>query len=418
MVEEIEKPGFSMSSSGINFEPAKPQPLSEISTESLNRLPTGIKELDYVLGGGLVFGSVILVGGEPGIGKSTLLLQIANCLAEKGKLVLLVSGEESSDQIRLRAQRIQSLREQILILPETNLLRIIEQVKEIKPQVLMIDSIQTIFHPDLPSAPGGVGQVRECAAEFFRVAKNLKIPTFLIGHVTKEGSIAGPRVLEHMVDTVLYFEGDKHYSYRIIRAVKNRFGSTNEIGVFEMTDQGLMSVGSPSNLFLNPGLDSGSGSVVLAAIEGTRPFLVELQALVVPTHLTLPRRLTSGLDYNRVCLTIAVLEKRLGLTLSSQDIYINIVGGVKIVEPAADLAVAMAVISAFREVEIPSNVVIAGEVGLGGEVRQVSYLEERLKEAQKLGFKRAVVPKQSINWSGCNLEVCQVRTLNQAIDLI
>jgi DNA repair protein RadA/Sms len=418
MVEEIEKPGFSVSPTGIDFEPARPQPISEISTKSLDRLPTGIKELDYVLGGGLVAGSVILVGGEPGVGKSTLLLQVANCLAKKGKLVLLVSGEESNDQIRLRAQRTQSLNEQILILPETNLLRIIEQIKKVKPRVLMVDSIQTIFHPDLPSAPGGVGQVRECAAEFFRIAKNLKISTFLIGHVTKEGSIAGPRILEHMVDTVLYFEGDKHYSYRIIRAVKNRFGSTNEIGVFEMTDQGLVSLGSPSDLFLSPRLDGGSGSVVLAAVEGTRPLLVELQALVVPTHLTLPRRLTAGLDYNRVCLTIAVLEKRLGLTLSSQDIYINVVGGVKIVEPAADLAVAMAIFSAFREVEIPPNIVIAGEVGLAGEIRQVGHLEKRLKEAQKLGFKRAIIPEQGINWQDCSMEICQVRTLNQAIDLI
>ncbi len=370
-----------------------PSTLAEISTEEEQRLQIGIKELDRVLGGGIVKGSLVLVGGDPGIGKSTLLLQVCKQLSDKAHDVLYVSGEESLRQIKMRASRIGPMNDKIKLFCETNLDVIEETIKRTRPEVVVIDSIQTMFNEEISSAPGSVSQVRESTAVFMRLAKEQGVTIFIVGHVTKEGTVAGPRVLEHMVDTVLYFEGDRHASYRILRGVKNRFGSTNEIGVFEMRTEGLCEVLNPSEYMLNGKPQGASGSVVSCSMEGTRPILLEIQALVSPTSFGFPRRQTAGSDLNRLNLLMAVLEKRLGLSISNCDAYVNIAGGLKITEPAIDLGVVMAVVSSFKNRAIDDKLIAFGEIGLSGEVRAVSMAQNRVAEAKKLGFTTCIVPK-------------------------
>jgi len=369
--------------------------LSEISMEKEERMLTGIQELDRVLGGGVVAGSLILVGGDPGIGKSTLLLQVCRNLAETKK-VYYISGEESLQQIKLRADRIGHFSDRLYLLCETNLETIKEKIEQAHPDIVVIDSIQTMYKEDVASAPGSVGQVRESTGVLMQIAKGLGISIFIVGHVTKEGVVAGPRVLEHMVDTVLYFEGDRHAAYRILRGVKNRFGSTNEIGVFEMREDGLKEVKNPSEYMLNGKPQGASGSVVTCAIEGTRPILLEVQALVCRTNFGLPRRTAAGTDYNRVNLLMAVLEKRAGLRLSDCDAYINIAGGLKLNEPSLDLGIIMAIVSSYREKAVEDKTIVFGEVGLAGEVRGISMCETRVKEAAKLGFTTCILPKVSL----------------------
>ena len=370
----------------------EPVSLQAIEGISEKRISTGIQEFDRVLGGGVVAGSVILVGGDPGIGKSTLLLQaFAGLSRETGKL-LYVSGEESPQQIKMRAERLSIDSEKIILLPETSLEGILDAAIKIKPDAMVVDSIQTVFTQELLSAPGSVGQVRECAARLMLHAKRSDMPVFLVGHVTKDGSIAGPRVLEHIVDTVLYFEGDRGHSYRVLRTMKNRFGSTNEIGIFEMSDAGLREVDNPSELFLSERPQNVSGSTVVACLEGTRPLMVEIQALVSQTNFGMPRRTSIGVDFNRVNLLIAVLEKRAGLHLGGMDIFINIVGGLKIIEPAVDLGIIATIASSGREKPVEPRTCVFGEVGLSGEIRAVAQAEIRLKEAAKIGFERAVIP--------------------------
>lgn len=371
----------------------EPTKLSQISSNEHDRTKTGMSELDRVLGSGIVKGSLVLIGGDPGIGKSTLLLQMCQNLSERSVKLLYISGEESMQQIKMRADRLDQFKEELLIMCETNL-EVIEAVllKE-KPDVVIIDSIQTMFKEDIASAPGSVSQVRESTALLMQLAKSQGISIFIVGHVTKEGVVAGPRVLEHMVDTVLYFEGDRHASYRILRAVKNRFGSTNEIGVFEMRNTGLEQVPNPSEYMLNGRLQGAAGSVVSCAIEGTRPILVEVQALVCHTNFNMPRRTAAGTDFNRVNLLMAVLEKRIGLPLSSSDAYVNIAGGMRLNEPAMDLAIVCALISSHKNFEISGKTIIFGEVGLTGEVRAVNMVEQRVQEAAKLGFSTCIVPE-------------------------
>jgi DNA repair protein RadA/Sms len=371
----------------------EPQPLNSISRGKEQRMSTGIVELDRVLGGGVVEGSVILVGGDPGIGKSTLLIQAASKLAESSGKVLYVSGEESPEQIKLRAERLSIHSDNILLLSETNLEGIISTAAALQPGSIIIDSIQTMYTEELTSAPGSVGQVRECAAKLMSYAKKSDTPLFIIGHVTKEGAIAGPRVLEHIVDTVLYFEGDRGHAYRILRTVKNRFGSTNEIGVFEMSDAGLLAIENPSELFLSERPQNVSGSTVVASMEGTRPLLIELQALVSPTTFGMPRRTCIGVDFNRVTLLVAVLEKIAGLHLGGMDIFVNVVGGIRIIEPALDGGIIAAVASSLREVPIHPKTVLFGEVGLSGEIRAVNQVDARIKEAAKIGFERVILPR-------------------------
>jgi len=355
-------------------------------------IPTGIRELDDVLGGGLVPGGVVLLAGDPGIGKSTLLLQVADRLAANGRLVLYVSGEESLPQIKRRAERLELTSAGLAVLAETEWPAIEESLRNTKPQVLIIDSIQTTRHPEWPSPPGTVGQIRENAQAMIEYCKRSGIVGLMIGHVTKEGGIAGPKVLEHMVDTVLYFEGERHQAHRIIRSVKNRFGPTNEIGVFRMTERGLQQVTDPSGLFLSERPENASGSVVGCAIEGRRPFLLEVQALVTPTHYGSPQRVSTGVDSRRLILTIAILEKICGLGLGARDVFANIAGGFKSSEPALDLALCAAIISGYEDVFIPANTIIFGEVGLAGEIRAVPHVGTRLKEAEKMGFARAIMP--------------------------
>jgi DNA repair protein RadA/Sms len=369
-----------------------PAPIHEIDTSEAGRVLSGIGEFDRVLGGGLVPGSVILIGGDPGIGKSTLLLQAFAAVSQKGLTCLYVSGEESPRQIKMRAERLGINAPNLLILSETALEQIIEQVKKIKPGLLVIDSIQTIFSSTNPSAPGSIAQVRESSGSIIALAKKTGLTTFLIGHVTKDGAIAGPRVLEHMVDTVLYFEGERGHSFRILRAVKNRFGSTNEIGVFEMKEAGLKEVTNPSEIFLMERPLEVPGSAVVCSMEGTRPILVELQALVSRSFLAVPRRTTIGVDHNRVALLVAVLEKKMGVRLFDQDIFVNVAGGVHVDEPAVDLGVIAAVASSHKEKSIDPRTVFFGEVGLAGEIRGISQAEARVKEAGKLGFERCVLP--------------------------
>ena len=373
-----------------------PVPITQVSGQEEDRLVVGMPEFDRVLGGGIVPGSVVLIGGDPGIGKSTLLLQLSGKITAGSSTILYVTGEESTSQTRLRANRLGALSDNLYLLAETCLEDIIPHIEQLRPAAVIIDSIQTIYTQQLPSTPGSIGQVREVAAELMGLAKGWQIPIFLIGHVTKEGAIAGPKALEHMVDTVLYFEGERGHSFRILRAVKNRFGSTNEIGVFEMVSNGLVEVSNPSEIFLAERPKGASGSIVVSSVEGTRPILVELQALVTPTNLGTPRRMVTGLDYNRVALMIAVLEKRAGFHLFGEDIFLNIAGGVKIEEPAVDLGIALAIASSFRDKPIDNHTVAIGEVGLTSEVRGVPQLELRVREAAKLGFQRAIVPRSNM----------------------
>ena len=374
---------------------AVPTSITEIVGEERGRFQIGIEEFDRVLGGGIVFGSVILVGGDPGIGKSTLLLQMMNRLASKGKKVLYISGEESLQQTKMRADRLGISSEHLFVVSETSLEKILQDIQTLRPSAAVVDSIQTIYSSELPSTPGSISQVREASSRLLYVAKHLSIPIFLVGHVTKEGFIDGPKVLEHMVHTVLYIEGEATHAFRILRAVKNRFGSTNEIGVFEMKDSGLVEVVSPSEFFLSERTQATSGSVVMPSMEGSRPILVELQALVVPTSFGIPRRMAQGVDANRVSLLVAVMEKRLGIHLNNQDIFLNIAGGMRVEEPAGDLGVIASIASNFRDKAIDPELVVFGEVGLGGEVRGVSQSEVRVKEAVRLGFKRCLLPKQN-----------------------
>ena len=370
----------------------QPKTLSEIEMNQAARMSTGMGELDRVLGGGIVQGSLVLVGGDPGIGKSTLLLQVCRNLSDAGKKVLYISGEESLQQIRLRAERMGSFTEHLLILCETDLQAIRETITRLQPQVVVIDSIQTMYNENVSSAPGSVSQVRESTGVLMQIAKTQNVTIFIVGHVTKDGNVAGPRVLEHMVDTVLYFEGDRHASYRILRGVKNRFGSTNEIGVFEMQTEGLVEVKNPSEYMLNGRPEGASGSVVACSMEGTRPILIEIQALVCHSNFGIPRRTAAGCDFNRVNLLMAVLEKRARVNLSTSDAYVNIAGGIKMNEPAIDLGIALAVVSSYKDQVIDEKTVVFGEVGLSGEVRAVSMAEQRVLEAKKLGFERVILP--------------------------
>lgn len=371
----------------------EPVILKDISLSEDERQTTQIGELDRVLGGGIVPGSLVLVGGDPGIGKSTLLLQVCRNLAEKQVSVFYISGEESLRQIKLRANRIGQFTDKMQLLCETNLEVIREVIERRKPDVVVIDSIQTMFHEDVSSAPGSVSQVRESTNILMQIAKGMGVSIFIVGHVTKEGNVAGPRVLEHMVDTVLYFEGDRHASYRILRAVKNRFGSTNEIGVFEMCNTGLEEVKNPSEYMLNGRPEDASGSVVACSMEGTRPILVEIQALVCQSNFGIPRRTAVGTDFNRVNLLMAVLEKKVGLRLAASDAYVNIAGGMKMTEPAIDLGICLAIVSSAKDIVIPDNVMVFGEVGLSGEIRAVNMAGQRVQEAKKLGFGTVVLPE-------------------------
>lgn len=373
-------------------EAAKPQMLSQIEMSSAPRTTTGIGELDRVLGGGIVQGSLVLVGGDPGIGKSTLLLQVCRNLSSGGKKVLYISGEESLQQIRMRAERMGRFTQELLLLCETNLEEIRETIASSAPEIVIIDSIQTMYSENVSSAPGSVSQVRESTAALMQIAKGMNISIFIVGHVTKEGVVAGPRVLEHMVDTVLYFEGDRHAAYRVLRGVKNRFGSTNEIGVFEMGQEGLAEVKNPSEYMLEGKPEGASGSVVACTMEGTRPVLLEVQALVCRSNLAFPRRTAAGTDLNRVNLLMAVLEKRAGLGLSSCDAYVNIAGGIRMNEPALDLGIILAIVSSMKDHPISEKTIAFGEVGLSGEVRSVSMPLQRVREAQKLGFDTVILP--------------------------
>ena len=374
--------------------------LNSISTGEDERVDTGIEELDRVLGGGIVQGSLVLVGGDPGIGKSTLLLQVCQRLSDMGKKVLYISGEESLRQIKLRANRMGDFKDTLSLLCETNLDIIRRVIEQHKPEMAVVDSIQTMYSEEVASAPGSVSQVRESTNILMQLAKGLNISIFIVGHVTKEGTVAGPRVLEHMVDTVLYFEGDRHASYRILRGVKNRFGSTNEIGVFEMQKSGLVEVENPSEFMLSGKPEHASGSVVACAMEGTRPMLMEIQALVCRSNFGMPRRTAAGLDYNRVNLLMAVLEKRLGFPLSNYDAYVNIAGGIRLSEPAADLGIVMAVASSYKNKPVSEDTIVFGEVGLSGEIRAVTMPEQRVAEAKKLGFKTCVIPEVSMKAVG------------------
>jgi len=403
---------------GVQSTAATVRDLESISPEKMLRLPTGVTELDRVLGGGLVVGSVVLIGGDPGIGKSTLLIQALAHLGERSR-VLYVSGEESADQIALRAQRLGLASERVRVLTETNVEAVIAAARQEEPQVMVIDSIQTMFTDMLQSAPGSVAQVRETAAQLVRHAKHDGTALFLVGHVTKEGTLAGPRVLEHMVDTVLYFEGDTSSSFRLIRAMKNRFGAVNEIGVFAMTENGLREVGNPSAMFLSRHEENVPGSVVLATQEGTRPMLVEVQALVDQSHFGNPRRVCVGLDANRLAMLLAVLHRQAGIATFDQDVFVNVVGGVRVLETAADLALLAAVVSSLRNRALGRDLVVYGEVGLAGEVRPVQRGQERIREAAKLGFRRALLPAANMpKRPDGSIELLPVRRLDEALAVL
>jgi DNA repair protein RadA/Sms len=395
-----------------------PQPIGSVPMESWSRAPSGIAELDRVLGGGIVPGSLVLIGGDPGIGKSTLMMQAAGQLAGTAGKTLYVTGEESAQQVRLRAERLETMAPELYLVAETDIETIEAHVQNLRPPFVIVDSIQTVYDPAIGSAPATVSQVRACCARLMRLAKGTHTTVFIVGHVTKEGTIAGPRVLEHMVDTVLYFEGDRFQSYRILRSVKNRFGSTDEIGLFEMTDGGLREVAGASELFLAQRVEQGPGSAVVGIIEGTRPLLVEIQALVARSYLASPRRTTTGIDTNRAAMILAVLEKRCGLRMSDKDVYVNVAGGLKITEPAVDLGIAVALASSFRDRAVDPGTVITGEVGLGGEVRSVHQTDRRLREAVRMGFTRALVPGSSAPTAAVpGLETRGVATVREALDL-
>jgi len=399
---------------------SEPQPLSAVTSGHEQRTSTCIKELDRVLGGGVVSGSVILIGGDPGIGKSTLILQALSGLSKKYGKVLYVSGEESAEQIKIRADRLSVNSEDIILLSETSLESVIHTASKLIPKAMVIDSIQTAYTEEMVSAPGSVSQVRECAAKLMLFAKRSNIPVFLVGHVTKEGAIAGPRVLEHIVDTVLYFEGDRGHPYRILRTVKNRFGSTNEIGIFEMSGSGLLEVENPSELFLLERPFNVSGSVVVASMEGTRPLMVEIQSLVSRTNFGMPRRTSIGFDFNRVNLLVAVLEKKIGLQLGGMDVFVNVVGGLKLIEPAVDLGIITTITSSLRDIPVDPKIFVFGEVGLSGEIRAVTQAETRLKEASKIGFKRAIMPSGNSDKIKGNfgLEIIGIRNVEECLDAV
>lgn len=417
----MEEPvSFSKSASAKLIKDAEVVALKHVETDQEERIKTKIEELDRVLGGGIVPGSLLLVGGDPGIGKSTLLLQVCQRLCEDKHQVLYISGEESLKQIKLRANRMGEFTEDLLLLCETNLEIVKNVIQKRKPEVVIIDSIQTMYSEEVASAPGSVSQVRESTNVFMQLAKGLGISIFIVGHVTKEGTVAGPRVLEHMVDTVLYFEGDRHASYRILRGVKNRFGSTNEIGVFEMRQNGLVEVENPSEFMLNGKPENASGSVVACSMEGTRPILIEIQALVCSSNFGMPRRTAAGTDYNRVNLLMAVLEKRVGIHLSNYDAYVNIAGGIKMNEPAVDLGIVMAIVSSYKNQPIDEKTIVFGEVGLSGEVRAVNMPEQRVAEAKKLGFTTCIMPEVSRevvkNIKG--IKIIGVKTINEALQVL
>jgi DNA repair protein RadA/Sms len=402
----------------LSFPQTQPVPIDSVTLEQEDRLLTGISEFDRVLGGGLVSGTLILIGGDPGIGKSTLMLQALNGLAGAGRKVLYVSGEESIRQIRIRSQRLSATGSDLLVVSENDMDSILSMADSVQPDVMVIDSIQTMFSPDLTSAPGSVTQVRESAMRLMLLAKRTGTPIFLVGHVTKDGAIAGPRLLEHMVDTVLYFEGDRNHVFRILRANKNRFGSTNEIGVFEMRENGLNQVANPSAIFLAERPENTPGSVVTASMEGTRPILVELQALASSTSFGNPRRTILGIDHNRVALLVAVMEKKLGMHLMGHDIFINVAGGVKIVEPAVDMGIVSAVASSFLDRPILKGTIIFGEVGLTGEVRAIGHVETRIAEAKKMGFTRCLIPKSNLKRMSKmkGIEIVGVKTISLAME--
>jgi DNA repair protein RadA/Sms len=399
--------------------PERPRPLREIAVERGDRLATGLGELDRVLGGGVVRGSLVLIGGDPGIGKSTLLLQAARALARVAPPVLYVSAEESAAQVKMRADRLGIAADGLLLWAETDLSTVQAMLDDVKPRTLIVDSIQTVYLPELESAPGSVTQVRECGARLMTLARGLGVATFLVGHVTKEGALAGPRVLEHLVDTVLYFEGESHHAYRILRAAKNRFGSTNEIGVFEMGERGLAEVANPSGFFLAERPQGAAGSVIVSSLEGTRPLLLELQALVARASFGTPRRTVLGADYTRVCLLLAVLEKLGGMPLASQDVFVNVAGGGRVTEPAADLGIVVATASSYMDRAVAADTLVLGEVGLTGEVRAVSGVELRLREAAALGFRSAVIPRSNAGGRAkLPLEVRGVATVGEALEAL
>jgi len=415
LVEEIVQLKESLVKSG-----SKPQRISEIDSVLEERRTTTCEEFDRILGGGVVSGSLVLIGGEPGIGKSTLLLQISSKFSQKFGRVLYVSGEESLKQMKMRAERLKigSL-EEFFFLAETNFENIKSHMEKLKPSLVVVDSIQIVYNPVLSAAPGSISQVREVTTELMCFAKTLNVPIFIVGHVTKEGTLAGPKVLEHIVDTVLYFEGEKHSSFRILRTVKNRFGSTNEIGIFEMSQEGLGEVRNPSQFFLEERSRDKVGSIVVACLEGSRPLLIEVQALVSPTSFGFPRRTSEGFDYQRLLLLVAVLEKRAGFHIHTQDVFINIAGGVKVEEPAVDLGLILAVISGFKNAPISADTAVFGEVGLGGEVRGVRQAELRIKEAARLGFKKIILPKANASSKlSKRINIFPVETVNQAIELV
>lgn len=420
LVEEVEassKQDGHTFARGLGDAKQKPEKINAIASEKEPRITVKMQEFNRVLGGGIVPGSLVLIGGDPGIGKSTLLLQISNQLAEKNFNVLYISGEESVRQTKLRADRLGVKSDSLYVLAETNLADIANQIEHIKPSLVIVDSIQTVFRDEVTSAPGSVSQVRECTSELMRIAKTYGIPIFIVGHVTKEGAIAGPRILEHMVDAVLYFEGERHHTYRILRGVKNRFGSTNEMGVFEMKEAGLREVLNPSEIFLEERSQGAAGSTVVASMEGTRPVLVEIQALISPSSFGNPRRMATGIDTNRVPLLMAVLEKRVGLMLQNQDAYIKVAGGVKLDEPAIDLAIIVSIASSFRDQPTNPEDIFIGEVGLTGEIRRVSRIEQRVQEAAKLGFKRVICPQNNIDgWTKPkNIQVVGVKSVQEAL---
>ena len=414
-----EKISNTVSSNNPNNRPknAVPRKLKEVEGISEVRTSTGIGELDRVLGGGLVKGSLVLVGGEPGIGKSTLILQLCDKIKGEGK-VLYVSGEESAEQVKIRADRLGINNDDIMFLGETDIDAIQDAILSINPKLVIIDSIQTMYSAEITSAAGTVSQVREITARIMRICKDNSITTIIIGHVTKDGNIAGPRVLEHMVDTVLYLEGERYFSYRMLRSVKNRFGSTNELGMFEMKNEGMVEITNPSSILISEREDNPAGAVVVASMEGTRPLLIELQALTATSVYGVPKRTANGFDYNRLAVLIAVLEKKAGLALGGQDVYLNVVSGIRIVEPAVDLGVILACSSSYKNVSIPKDVVAIGEVGLTGEVRAVNMIDKRLKEAEKLGFKKCIIPESNkkLLKDSYKLDIIGVR--NEAIKVL
>lgn len=419
-VEEIDQKSTKKEVFIIDKSSSKPVSINSIESKEEERFTTDINELDRVLGGGIVKGSLVLVGGDPGIGKSTLLIQVSSNVANLGKTVLYITGEESESQIKMRAKRLGINSENLYIFAENNLSIIESYLESVNPELIILDSIQTVFSPEISSAPGTVNQIKEGTSKFMKISKKMGISTFIVGHVTKEGSLAGPKLLEHMVDTVLYFEGERYNTYRLVRAVKNRFGSTNELGVFEMRDLGLVELDNPSKILISEKPKDVAGSVIISTVEGTRPMLLELQALVSPTSFGIPKRTSTGVDYNRVGMLLAVLEKRVGLQIQNQDVYINIVGGIKINEPSIDLGIAISVASSFRNIPIDENIAVTGEVGLTGEVRAVSFIEKRIAECKKLGFKKIVVPRSNYDVvkETKGIEIWPVDNLRQAINIV